>query len=82
MTPDPIRLHHEDYVTIRDLFQEIQEEGLSAPETRTLGKVIFIMAAMEAKRAAEDRGEVPRTRKIWRRGRLVKIDVRTGEEVR
>ena len=80
-----VRFHYEDYTTVRDLMNEINdnedlEDRLSDQELRTLAKTNEIIAAMEKKRADEDAGIIPRTKMVFRKGKRVKIVLGTQEK--
>lgn len=68
------RLHYNDYIAIRDLMAD-QEEPLGKQEGEALGKIKTIIGAMEARRRDEDAGIIPRTKLVWRDGRMVRVEV-------
>jgi hypothetical protein len=73
-----MRFHYDDYVAIRDLMTELQEnenpeDRLNPQEVRTLNKASEIIARMEKKRAREDAGVIPKTKFVYRRGHRVKV---------
>jgi hypothetical protein len=82
-----MKFYYEDYVAIRDLMNELQEnedpeDRLNPQEEKTLAKTNEIIRLMEKKRADEDAGLVPRMRTVFRGGRRVRIMVGDGKEVR
>jgi hypothetical protein len=75
-----MRFHYDDYVAVRKLMEELQEnenpeDRLNPQEVRTLNKASEIIRLMEEKRKREDAGIIPKTRIVYRGGRRVKVAV-------
>ena len=69
-----MKITYNDFTGIRDLMTEIDgnedpEERLTDSESEILGKLNFVIAAMEQRRRDEDNGVV--VRKVWKNGRRI-----------
>lgn len=75
-----MHLQYKNYVAIRDLMADVESnedptEQLTEDERATLAIINHVIDQMEKKRRDEDAGLIPKTRKKWIGGRMVRVVV-------
>lgn len=73
-----MHLQYKNYVAIRDLMADVESnedptEQLTEDERATLAIINHVIEQMEKKRREEDAGLIPKTRKKWIDGRMVRV---------